>query len=128
MEIIIKMALFAVVGILFAVQFRSKTPEYAVYIGVALGVLFFAFSMEQVKTMIDQVSVLRSYLGSGQGFVGVLMKVTGITYLCEFCAGICKDAGYGAVADQIEILGKLSVIFAGFPILISLIELLESFI
>ena len=122
------MALFAVVGILFAVQFRSKTPEYAVYIGVALGVLFFAFSMEQVKTMIDQVSVLRSYLGSGQGFVGVLMKVTGITYLCEFCAGICKDAGYGAVADQIEILGKLSVIFAGFPILISLIELLESFI
>jgi stage III sporulation protein AD len=50
------------------------------------------------------------------------MKVVGITYLCEFSAGICKDAGFAAVSDQIEILGKLSVLFAGLPILLTVIR------
>ena len=54
--------------------------------------------------------------------LGILMKVVGITYLCEFSVGMCKDAGFTAVADQIEILGKLSVLFAGLPILLAVIR------
>ncbi len=56
------------------------------------------------------------------------MKVIGITYICEFASGICKDAGYGSVAGQIEILGKLSVIFAGLPILFAVMEQIRNFV
>ena len=52
----------------------------------------------------------------------VYKRQVGITYLCEFSAGICKDAGFAAVSDQIEILGKLSVLFAGLPILLTVIR------
>ena len=64
----------------------------------------------------------QQYLGDAKGYLGILMKVVGITYLCEFSAGICKDAGFAAVSDQIEILGKLSVLFAGLPILLTVIR------
>ena len=62
------------------------------------------------------------------GYLATLMKVIGITYICEFTSGICKDAGYGSVAGQIEILGKLSVIFAGLPILFAVMEQIRNFV
>ena len=46
----------------------------------------------------------------------------------EFSAGICKDAGYQAVAGQIEVLGKLSVMFAGLPILFAVIDQIQNFL
>jgi stage III sporulation protein AD len=52
----------------------------------------------------------------------------GITYIAEFAAGICKDAGYGAVGTQIEIFGKLSVLAVSMPILLALIETLQVFV
>jgi stage III sporulation protein AD len=73
----------------------------------------------------QQFGVLRTYLGSAGSYLSILVKVLGITYICEFSAGICKDAGFGAVADQIEILGKLSVIFAGLPVLFAVIEQIQ---
>lgn len=71
---------------------------------------------------IERFPTYNMYLGETQGYLGILMKVVGITYLCEFSAGMCKDAGFTAVADQIEILGKLSVLFAGLPILLAVIR------
>ena len=38
------------------------------------------------------------------------------------------DAGYHAVAGQIEVLGKLTVMFAGLPILFAVIEQIQSFL
>ena len=58
----------------------------------------------------------------------ILFKVIGITYICEFSADICRDAGYQAVAGQIEVLGKLTVMFAGLPILFAVIEQIQSFL
>jgi len=62
-----------------------------------------------------------------KGYLSILIKVIGITYLCEFSAAICKDAGFSTVADQIEVLGKLSVMFAGLPILLALLELIQGY-
>ncbi|MDE5802672.1 MAG: stage III sporulation AC/AD family protein, partial [Lachnospiraceae bacterium] len=64
----------------------------------------------------------------GEGYLGTLLKIVGITYICEFSAGICKDAGFAAVAGQIEVLGKLAVMFAGLPVLFAVLEQIQSFL
>ena len=46
----------------------------------------------------------------------------GITYLCNFSSLVCKDAGFGAVAGQIEVFGKISVLLMGLPVLATVIE------
>jgi stage III sporulation protein AD len=53
--------------------------------------------------------------------------MTGVTYISEFSAGICKDAGYGALAGQIEIFGKLSILALSMPIVLALLETLQGF-
>ena len=122
MSEIIKIALLGIAGVLFAIQFRQQRPEYMLLIGFALSVLVFSYVLGLTGQLLEEFAGLQQYLGDAKGYLGILMKVVGITYLCEFSAGICKDAGFEAVSDQIEILGKLSVLFAGLPILLTVIR------
>ena len=95
-------------------------------IGFALSILVFSFVCRMAGNLLEEFRGLQQYLGDSKGYLGILMKVVGITYLCEFSAGICKDAGFSSVSDQLEILGKLSVLFAGLPILLSVIRQIYS--
>ena len=122
MSEIIKIALLGIAGVLFAIQFRQQRPEYTLLIGFALSVLVFSYVLGLTGQLLEEFAGLQQYLGDAKGYLGILMKVVGITYLCEFSAGICNDAGFAAVSDQIEILGKLSVLFAGLPILLTVIR------
>lgn len=118
----IKIGMLGIVGVLMAVQFKAHKPEYGLLIGFGISILIFGYSIGQVEAVLQQFALLDKYLGSSKGYLSILVKVIGITYICEFSAGICKDAGFGALSDQIEILGKLSVIFAGLPVLFAVIE------
>ena len=124
---IIKVGLLGIVGVLIAVQFKAQKPEYAMYIGFSIGILIFCYSVRQFQTILTQFDIIKIYFSCGDGYLGILMKVIGITYICEFSAGICKDSGYGSIAEKIEILGKLSVMFAGLPILLAVIEQIQTF-
>lgn len=116
MSEIIKIALLGIAGVLFAIQFRQQRPEYTLLIGFALSVLVFSYVLGLTGQLLEEFAGLQQYLGDAKGYLGILMKVVGITYLCEF------SAGFAAVSDQIEILGKLSVLFAGLPILLTVIR------
>ena len=60
--------------------------------------------------------------------MGILMRVVGITYVCDFSAGICRDSGYGFLAGQLETLGKLMVMISGLPVLTAVIEQISHFV
>ena len=122
---IIKVGLLGILGVLLAVQFRANKPEYGMYIGFAISILIFYYGLQQAQAVLQQLDLVKGFLGDSQKYLSVLLRVIGITYICEFSSGICKDAGYGAVAEQIEILGKLSVMFAGIPILFAVIEQIQ---
>lgn len=125
---IIKVGLLGIVGVILAVQFKGQKPEYGIYIGFTVSILIFCYVLRQVEAVVAQLNLIQKYLGDAKSYLSILLKVIGITYICEFSAGICKDAGYGSIADQIEILGKLSVMFAGLPILFAVIEQIQSFV
>lgn len=122
---VIKVGMLGITGVLLALQFKAHKPEYSIYIGFALGVLIFCYVLKQVEAVMTQIDFIRKYLGEAQSYLTILLKVIGITYICEFSAGICKDAGFSSVSDQIEILGKLSIMFAGLPILFAVIEQIQ---
>ena len=128
MQELIKIAFLGVAGVLLAIQFKAQKPEYGIYIGLAAGILIFSYTVRQVAAVMAQLGQLKAYLGGEETYLAVLLKVIGITYICEFSADICKDAGYGTVAGQIEVLGKLSVMFAGLPVLFAVISQIQGFL
>ena len=119
---IIKIGILGVAGVLLALQFKSEKQEYGLYIGFAVCLIIFALAMDKLSEVLGSLALFQKYIDLNNSYFKILLKAVGITYICEFCAAICKDAGYGAIAGQIEVFGKLSVLIAGMPILLAIIE------
>lgn len=125
---IAKIAIFGITGVILAMQFKSSKPEYAFYVGTGAALLLFCYAIRFVSTVADRFQILQEYFTGQHTYLNTLFKIIGITYICEFGSGLCKDAGYTSVAGQIEILGKLSVIFAGLPILFAVMDEIQTFV
>lgn len=122
-----KIGLFALVAVLLGIQFRGHRQEYSLYVGIGAALLIFSYTAGYMVEIKDRLWELKSYFGSGSQYFSILFKVIGITYLCEFCAGVCKDAGYQAVASQLELFGKIVVLLAGMPVFLALVEVISGF-
>ena len=123
---IMKLALVGIVGILLAVPLKSYKAEYGIYIGIAVCLVIIGYGMQYFVEILSSIEQLRYYLNNNYSYITVLLKAVGATYACEFCAGICKDAGYGGIAGQVEMIGKLYILLAGMPILMALLESIQS--
>ncbi len=122
-----RVAVLAVAGVLIGLQFKSGRQEYGAYIGVCVSLLIFLYLCEYLGAVKDSVQRLGSLMEGSGSYLGILLKVTGITYLSEFSSGLCRDAGYQAVAAQVELFGKVSVLLAGMPVILSLIDTITGF-
>ncbi|NBI90541.1 stage III sporulation protein AD [Lachnospiraceae bacterium] len=120
-----KVGILGIAGVMLALQFKNSKPEYGLYIGFSVCLLIFSFAISGLSSIFGNMKGLEKYIGSNSTYFRILLKVIGITYICELCSGICKDAGYSSVAGQIEIFGKLSVLMAGMPILLAILESIQ---
>ena len=123
-----KIGILGIVGALIGIQFKSQKQEYSMYIGFAVCIVIFSYGVQCLESVLNTIFEWKELLGASASYIGVLIKIAGITYICEFCASICKEAGFPAVAGQIEIAGKLSVLLSGMPILLALIETMQGFL
>ena len=90
---LVKVGFLGIAGVLLAVQFRGSKPEYASYIGLAVSIIIFCFSMRQMETITGQFMKIRSYLSGSEEYLSILFRVIGITYICEFSSDICRTPG-----------------------------------
>lgn len=124
----IQVGLLGVAGVLLAVQFKSGKTEYGIYISVALSLIIFLSVLGQLEAVVSAVKAIGGYIRMDTAYIGTLIKMLGITYIAEFSAGICKDAGYQTIAAQIEIFGKLAILVLSLPVLMALLETIEAFL
>ena len=122
---VLKIGLLGVAGVMLALQFKSNKPEFGLYIGFAICLLLFSFVVSGLSSVIGSMKEMERYISRDGVYFRILLKVIGITYICEFSSGICRDAGYTSIAGQIEIFGKLSVLASGMPILLAILESIQ---
>ena len=125
---VIQVAALAVAGVLLAVQFKSGKAEYGIYLGAALSILIFFQILGKLNVILEVIKNIGEFLPLNKIFAGTLLKMLGITYVAEFSASICQDAGYQTIARQIEILGKLTILVMSMPILLALLQTIREFL
>ena len=60
--------------------------------------------------------------------IEIVLKIIGISYICQFAADICKDAGEASIAGKIELGGKIIIISLSMPIIYNLLDLVNHII
>ena len=94
--------------------------------GVSLCIFYFI--MSKLELVLSVVNQMQEYVSLDTSYIAILVKMIGITYVSEFSANLCKDAGYQAVAGQIEMFGKLSILVISMPVLLVLLETIGEFL
>ena len=122
MEEMIRISLLVVPTVMVAAFLQNTQKHLALLMTVALGILVLGYGFRKLCGIWEAFLLLQESLGTDGGYFRMLMKLAGITYLCEFAAGICKDAGYGFLAVQTETLGKITVMLSGISVMLAVIE------
>ena len=124
----LKTALLGILTILIAMAMRQGKAEYSTFVSFTGSILIAWIAVRLLEGITGSIERLEKLFSIDMEYIALLMKMIGVTYLSEFSSSICRDAGYSAVAGQIELVGKLTILTIGMPIVLALFELMVAMI
>ena len=123
----IKVAVIGVIAVFLALPLNKDKQEYAMLVVLSACLIIIGLALSKLDGVFDVINSAKKYLGDNSLYIDILIKMVGITYVAEFGANLCRDAGFGSVANQIEFFGKLMILAVSMPILMTLIQTIASF-
>ena len=124
----LKTALLGILTILIAMAMRQGKAEFSTFVSFTGSILIAWIAVRLLEGISGSFERLEKLISIDMEYINLLMKMIGVTYLSEFSSAICRDAGYSAVAGQIELVGKLTILTIGMPIVLALFELMVAIV
>lgn len=126
MELVIKLAIVALCGALFASFLRPLSPVFGVLTALACGIILLMAILDPVGKIFHALSVFLTAAGiSGEIYLPVI-KAVGISVVVHIAAQVCRDAGEGSLGNKLELAGTVAAIAACVPLMQQVFTLLES--
>lgn len=119
---IIKIIGIGLTSLIIIVIVKQYRPEFVLYVSLAAGTLILVMIMEKINSIISLLTTLSNKTAINNEFLVLLIKITGIAFLTEFTVSICKDTGETAIANKVDLGGKVLIISMSIPIIASLLE------
>ena len=104
---IVKIIGIGFISLIIILILKQYKPEYTIYASLIGGALILFFIMDKLYGIITLLTNLSNKLSYNNQFIVILLKITGITFLVEFATSICKDSGETAIANKIDLAGKV---------------------
>lgn len=118
----IRVAVFGIVVTVLGLELKQVKNEYAGLLSLTGCVIIFSSICLSLSDIINDFLKLLEGLGIQSGYLNSIIKMLVTAYLAEFACGICKDAGFSALASQIEIFAKLYMLTISMPIVMALLD------
>ena len=119
---IIKIVGIGIVAVIIITIIKQYKPEFAIYVSIIAGIIIFFMVFDGLSRIINLINTLTANANINSEFIKILLKITGIAFLAEFAIQICNDLGESALANKVELGGKVIIISLSIPIVSSLIE------
>ena len=113
---IVGIAGMAICAATIAAMLRRYHQEYAVFLSIAAGVLILFAIFSSLSPAIRQINTLIASAGLSADYAVILFKTLGICFLAQFAADACRDAGESALASNVELAGKISIVVLSLPL------------
>lgn len=120
---IIKIIGIGLIAVIVIVILRQYKPDFVIYVSLIAGALILFMVLDKLSGIIELLRTLSQKASINSEFLIILLKITGIAFLTEFAVSICKDSGESAIANKIDLGGKILIIAISIPIISALLEL-----
>lgn len=113
----------ALVGLLLSLLLKqSGLPPMAYVLQLALGVLIIWRLLPLLGDVLQVFRRVADTAGLNQLYLSVLLKIIAVSYVAEFTAGLCRDAGESALAAKVELAAKVVVLLLAVPIVVNILD------
>ena len=119
---VLKIIGVGLISLIIIIIVRQYKPEFTLYVSLLAGVLILIFIMDKISGIIDLLTSLSNKTAINNEFLSLLIKITGIAFLTEFAVSLCKDTGETAIANKVDMGGKIIIVSMSIPIISSLLE------
>ncbi len=123
---IVQLVILAVIGMLAALLCKKNQADFSALISIGICLLFMFFMVQALDELVALIQEIAGFMNLE--YVGILLKLIGIAYICEFASGLCKDAGYQAISGQIEMAGRVAMMVITMPIMVAIIQTIGQFL
>ena len=120
---IVKIIGVGLIALIMIVILKQYKPEFVIYVSLIAGAIILFMVLDKITGIVTLLSNLANKASMNSEFLLILLKITGIAFLSEFAVSICKDSGETAIANKIDIGGKVVIIAISIPIISALLEL-----
>ena len=123
---IFKISSAALVTLFLCIVLKRYSPEYAVACGIFGCMIAFYFAADGIREIFVNLFNLAQECGIKPEYITLVLKITGIAFVGQLCASLCRDAGQSAVAASVELCTSVIIIALGMPIVLSLFSVISS--
>lgn len=125
--------IFKIIGVAFvtaisAILLKGTKPELSFAVTVTGVIVILLFIVDSLQNTVAIFQTIAQMTGVENGLIKILIKIVGVGYLTEFGAGILNDFGSSAVADKVVLAGKITIVVLSFPVLESLLKMIQGFL
>jgi len=123
---IIKIVVLGLISVILITILKNQKQELSLQLSVVAGLIIFLIIIDKIPPILRVLENLADKAGIELIYFSILLKIIGISYITEFGAQICRDAGEVSIATKIELGGKILIFLQAIPIVLALLELLLS--
>lgn len=123
---IVQLVLLAVIGMLAALVCKKHQVDFSSVISIGICLFLMFFMVQAFDELVEFIQQIAGVLNLE--YIGILLKLIGIAYVCEFASDLCKDAGYQAISGQIEVAGRVAMMVITIPIMLAIVDTIQAFL
>ena len=106
---IIKIIGVGLISLIIIIIIKQYRPEFTIYVSLIAGAIILMLIMDKVSAIINLLTSLSNKTAINNEFLILLIKITGIAFLTEFAVSVCKDSGETAIANKVDMGGKVVI-------------------
>ena len=119
---VVGIAGIAVCAAVVAAMLRRYHQEYAALLSIAAGVVILLAIFADAAPALERIRKLLSSTGLSGDYALILLKTLGISFLTQFAADACRDAGENGLASKTELAGKIAIVVLSLPLFAKIAE------
>lgn len=125
---IVKIAGMGLIAAILAKTIKDSQMNYGFQVSIAASVIILALICSGIPQVVRVFQSFTDVAGMDKLFINILLKIIGITYIADLIAELCRDSGETAIANKVELAGKVAILLVATPIFESVLKLFKNLI
>ena len=122
-----KIISISLITIVLFVVLKRNSPEFAMLVSVAGGMLILLFCFDYLTELISYYTSLSSSIGIDSEIIKIALKIVCVGFLSESISNLAIDFGNSAISSKIIFGGKVVICVIILPVIKELVSLLFYF-